>query len=258
RADRKAAPALQAAAQGSLATGPDRAAGGRRGDRRRLHRLRVVRRGGGSARSSAGRRRDAGGHPDGERLRCGHAARPAQHHRPPVPQQRVGRAQHGVPTRRRYDRLGRTTKLTARRAALPSSLTRVHDGPAGGAMTNLTEILSSEAIDADLAAANKKSLFQQLAAAAAKLTGLAPKAIVAALNAREKLGSTGFGNGAAIPHGKLAGIDRVFGYFVRLDSPIDFQAVDGLPVDLVFLLLSPPDAGADHLKALASVSRTFR
>ncbi len=125
-------------------------------------------------------------------------------------------------------------------------------------MTNLTEILSSEAIDADLAAANKKSLFQQLAAAAAKLTGLAPKAIVAALNAREKLGSTGFGNGAAIPHGKLAGIDRVFGYFVRLDSPIDFQAVDGLPVDLVFLLLSPPDAGADHLKALASVSRTFR
>jgi PTS system nitrogen regulatory IIA component len=125
-------------------------------------------------------------------------------------------------------------------------------------MTHLSEILSSEAIDADLVAANKKSLFQQLAAAAGKLTGLAPKAIVTALNEREKLGSTGFGNGSAIPHGKVAGIDRVFGYFARLESPIDFQAVDGLPVDLVFLLLSPPDAGAEHLKALASVSRTFR
>lgn len=125
-------------------------------------------------------------------------------------------------------------------------------------MNNLSDILSNHAVDADLAAANKKDLFQQLAAAAAKLTGLAPKTIVAALSNREKLGSTGFGNGSAIPHGKVAGVGRVFGFFARLESPIDFQAVDGMPVDLVFLLLSPPDAGADHLKALASVSRTFR
>ena len=86
----------------------------------------------------------------------------------------------------------------------------------------------------------------------------AAKAILASLNAREKLGSTGFGGGAAIPHGKLEGLDRVVGHFARLSTPIDFGAVDGMPVDLVFLLLSPPDAGAEHLKALASVSRAFR
>jgi len=125
-------------------------------------------------------------------------------------------------------------------------------------MNDLSELLSIEAVVDDLVATNKKGLFQQLGAAAGRLTGLASKTIVTALSDREKLGSTGFGNGSAIPHGKLAGIDAVFGYFARLQSPIDFQAVDGMPVDLVFLLLSPIDAGADHLKALASVSRTFR
>ena len=125
-------------------------------------------------------------------------------------------------------------------------------------MSDLSVILSDRAIDADMVAANKKALFQQLAAAAAKLTGLPAKTIAASLNAREKIGSTGFGGGAAIPHGKIEGLDNVFGYFARLPSPIDFGSVDGMPVDLVFLLLSPPDAGADHLKALASVSRTFR
>lgn len=125
-------------------------------------------------------------------------------------------------------------------------------------MSDLSDILTIEAVDAGLAVANKKALFQQLAAAAGKLTGVPPKAIAAALNAREKIGSTGFGGGAAIPHGKVEGLASVFGYFARLSAPIDFQAVDGLPIDLVFLLLSPPDAGADHLKALASISRTFR
>lgn len=125
-------------------------------------------------------------------------------------------------------------------------------------MSDLSGILTSKAVDADLQVANKKALFQQLGAAAGKLTGLPPKAIVAALNEREKIGSTGFGGGAAIPHGKIEGLEHVFGFFARLSAPIDFQAVDGLPVDLVFLLLSPPDAGVDHLKALASVSRTFR
>jgi PTS system nitrogen regulatory IIA component len=125
-------------------------------------------------------------------------------------------------------------------------------------MNDLSDILTIDAIDAGVAAANKKALFQQLAAAAARLTGLPAKQIAASLSGREKIGSTGFGSGAAIPHGKLEGLPRVFGYFARLAAPIDFQAVDGLPVDLVFLLLSPPDAGAEHLKALASVSRTFR
>ena len=125
-------------------------------------------------------------------------------------------------------------------------------------MSELPDILSIEAVEGNLYASNKKALLQQLAASAARLTGLPAKAIVASLNAREKLGSTGFGNGTAIPHGKVEGLDRVFGLFARLDSPIDYQAVDGMPVDLVFLLLSPVDAGADHLKALASVSRAFR
>jgi PTS system nitrogen regulatory IIA component len=125
-------------------------------------------------------------------------------------------------------------------------------------MSDLSDLISIQAIDADLVVANKKGLLQQLAAAAAKQLGVPAKQIVTALTAREKLGSTGFGAGTAIPHGKIEGLSKVFGYFARLTPPIDFQAVDGLPVDLVFLLLSPTDAGADHLKALASVSRVFR
>jgi PTS system nitrogen regulatory IIA component len=125
-------------------------------------------------------------------------------------------------------------------------------------MSDLSEIITIESVESGFPAANKKALFQHLAAAGARLTGMPTKTILAALNAREKIGSTGFGGGAAIPHGKVEGLDRVFGYFLRLAAPIDFQAVDGLPVDLVFLLLSPPDAGVDHLKALASISRTCR
>ena len=125
-------------------------------------------------------------------------------------------------------------------------------------MSDLSDILTDKAIDADLVATNKKALFQQLASAAAKLTGLPAKTIAASLNAREKIGSTGFGGGAAIPHGKIEGLDGVFGYFARLETPVDFQSIDNMPVDLVFLLLSPPDAGADHLKALARISRAFR
>jgi len=125
-------------------------------------------------------------------------------------------------------------------------------------MSDLSDILSDKAVDADMVSANKKALFQQLAAAAARLTGIPAKTVAASLNAREKIGSTGFGAGAAIPHGKIEGLPRVFGYFARLETPVDFQSIDGMPVDLVFLLLSPPDAGADHLKALARISRLFR
>jgi len=125
-------------------------------------------------------------------------------------------------------------------------------------MNDLSDIISAEAVDAGLQSANKKGLFHQMATASARITGLETKRILSALLEREKIGSTGFGGGVAIPHAKIDGIDKVFGYFARLANPLDYQAVDRMPVDLVFLLLSPPDAGADHLKALASVSRMFR
>lgn len=123
---------------------------------------------------------------------------------------------------------------------------------------NLSELIAADAVDASLAASNKKALFHQLALAGARRTGIDSKRIVQSLTDREKIGSTGFGGGVAIPHGKIEGLDRVFGYFARLVAPVDYHAVDGLPVDLVVLLLSPPDAGADHLKALAGVSRMLR
>jgi PTS system nitrogen regulatory IIA component len=125
-------------------------------------------------------------------------------------------------------------------------------------MNDLSDILTADCVDADMTAANKKGLFQQLATAAGRKTGIAAKGIASALAEREKLGSTGFGSGVAIPHGKMEGLEHVFGYFARLTAPIDFQAVDGMPVDLVFMILSPPDSGADHLKALARVSRALR
>jgi PTS system nitrogen regulatory IIA component len=125
-------------------------------------------------------------------------------------------------------------------------------------MNDIADILTVDRVDGGMNVPNKKGLFQLLGAAAARRTGLDSKTIVAALADREKVGSTGFGGGAAIPHGRIEGLKGVFGYFARLTSPIDFQAVDNMPVDLVFLILSPPDAGAGHLKALASVSRVLR
>ena len=113
-------------------------------------------------------------------------------------------------------------------------------------------------MEASFGATSKKALFQQLAAIAARHTGLPAKDIVTALSDREKTGSTGFGGGVAIPHGKVAGLERIYGLFVRLADPLNYEAVDRMPVDLVFLMLSPPDAGAEHLKALAQVSRALR
>ena len=125
-------------------------------------------------------------------------------------------------------------------------------------MSDLSDLITVDRIDATMSVANKKALFQQLGIAAARRTGLEARDIAAALSERERLGSTGFGGGTAIPHGKIEGLTSVFGYFARLNSPIEFHSVDNLPVDLVVLLLSPPDAGADHLKALARVSRMLR
>ena len=122
----------------------------------------------------------------------------------------------------------------------------------------LSEFLDFEAVRVELAAGNKRQLLNQLAQIAAARLSLDPPAIADSIAERERLGSTGFGGGVAIPHGKLDKLDRVYALVVRLASPIDYKAVDGQPVDLVFLLLSPPNAGAEHLKALAAVSRLVR
>lgn len=125
-------------------------------------------------------------------------------------------------------------------------------------MTDLHDLLSADAVLERESAGTRKMLFQRLAAVAAKLYGVDPAAAAEALGAREKLGSTGFGRGVATPHGRIAGLPRVVAVFARLTNPIDFAAVDDLPVDIVVMLLSPTDAGAEHLKALARVSRMLR
>jgi PTS system nitrogen regulatory IIA component len=122
----------------------------------------------------------------------------------------------------------------------------------------LTDIISPEAVIPALKVSNKKQAIQELASKAAALTGQSEQAIAEILFQREKLGSTGVGGGIAIPHGKLPKLKSLFGMFARLERPIDFEALDGQPVDLIFLLLAPEAAGADHLKALARVARLLR
>lgn len=122
----------------------------------------------------------------------------------------------------------------------------------------LTDLVTPNAIIPALKVNSKKQAVQELAAKAAKLTGLNERVIFEALLQREKLGSTAVGNGIAIPHGKLPKLEQLFGLFARLDRPIDFEALDGQAVDLIFLLLAPEAAGADHLKALARVARLLR
>lgn len=123
---------------------------------------------------------------------------------------------------------------------------------------DLGDLIPADAVVASLKAKNKKQLLQELSARAARLTGLEERYIFDALLQRERLGSTGLGQGIAIPHGKFAGLKQIVGIFARLDNPVDFDAVDGEPIDIVFLLLAPEGAGADHLKALARVSRFLR
>jgi PTS system nitrogen regulatory IIA component len=123
---------------------------------------------------------------------------------------------------------------------------------------DIDDLLVPEAIIARLKVGGKKQALQELAKRAAAITKLSERTIFDVLLERERLGTTGVGNGIAIPHGKLAELDRIVGVFARLDRPIDFDAIDERPVDLLFLLLAPESAGADHLKALARVSRLFR
>lgn len=123
---------------------------------------------------------------------------------------------------------------------------------------NLSDFLDFDAIKTGLPGGSKKALLQQLANLAGQRLSLDSAAILASVSEREQLGSTGFGHGVAIPHGKVDGLKQIYCLFARLSEPLDYKAIDGDPVDLVFLLLSPPDAGAEHLKALASISRVTR
>ena len=123
---------------------------------------------------------------------------------------------------------------------------------------DIVDLLTPDAVLCDLKVGSKKQLLQELAARAARERGLDERAVFDVLLERERLGATGVGSGVAIPHGKLAAVDRLYGAFARLATPIDFEAIDERPVDLVFLLIAPETAGADHLKALARVSRTLR
>jgi PTS system nitrogen regulatory IIA component len=132
---------------------------------------------------------------------------------------------------------------------------RIGTGPA---IMPLNDLISPERIMPSLRAQTKKQALQELSERAAALSGLTAREIFDALLQRERLGSTGIGNGVAIPHGKLAKVKQIFGLFARLDRPIEFEALDGAPVDLMFLLVAPESAGADHLKALAQVARMFR
>jgi nitrogen PTS system EIIA component len=123
---------------------------------------------------------------------------------------------------------------------------------------DIADLITPAAVIPNLRATSKKQALQDLAKKAADLTGLAERAVFDVLLERERLGTTGVGNGIAIPHGKLGELERLYGVFARLEKPINFDSIDEQPVDLIFLLLAPESAGADHLKALARVSRLLR
>lgn len=122
----------------------------------------------------------------------------------------------------------------------------------------LSDIIGVEGVRAPLKATSKKRLLQDLADMAEAVYGLSSPAVYKALMDREALGPTGVGRGVAIPHARFAGVSHVIGLFTRLEKAVDFESIDRQPVDLVFALLAPESAGAEHLKALARVSRTLR
>ena len=122
----------------------------------------------------------------------------------------------------------------------------------------IVDLITPQHVIPNLRVTSKKQALQELSRYAAEITNQHERTIFEVLLERERLGTTGVGAGVAIPHGKLPALDRLYGLFARLDAPIDFEAIDEQPVDLIFLLLAPEAAGADHLKALARVSRLLR
>lgn len=122
----------------------------------------------------------------------------------------------------------------------------------------LSDIVSPKGILVNLKPNSKKQLLQELASALAPLAGVEEREVFETLLQRERLGSTGVGNGVAIPHGKLPKMDSIIGVFAQLAKPIDYESMDDQPVDLVFVLLAPEGSGADHLKALSRIARLFR
>jgi PTS system nitrogen regulatory IIA component len=125
-------------------------------------------------------------------------------------------------------------------------------------LMNISNLLAPQAVVPALKVQSKKQLLQELASQAHLQTAIAERRIFETLVERERLGSTGVGQGIAVPHGRMPEAQAITGLFARLETPIDYEAVDSQPVDLVFMLLAPEDAGADHLKALARVSRLLR
>jgi PTS system nitrogen regulatory IIA component len=122
----------------------------------------------------------------------------------------------------------------------------------------LADLIARDAILPAVRAGSKKQILQEVAARAREAYGLDPRLVCEGLLAREKLGSTAMGGGVAIPHARLPGIKSIAGLFARLEKPADFEAADGQGVDLIFVLLAPEESGADHLRALARVSRLLR
>ena len=122
----------------------------------------------------------------------------------------------------------------------------------------IADLLTPAGVIANLRATGKKQVLQELARRIAPSAALPERQVFEILLERERLGSTGIGMGVAIPHGRISGLSCLHGLFARLERSVDFAAIDDRPVDLVFLLLAPEGSGADHLKALARVSRLFR
>ena len=123
---------------------------------------------------------------------------------------------------------------------------------------DISDFLQPDRVIAGLRVSDKAQLTAELSRRAAASLKVARQPVEAALIARERLGSTGLGRGFALPHARLGGLDRFFGLFTRLARPIDFEAIDDRPVDLVFLLLIPDNAGSEHVAALAAISRRMR
>ena len=122
----------------------------------------------------------------------------------------------------------------------------------------ISDIMKENSVYADLKAGSKRNLLQDLAQKAAAITGISERTIFDALLERENLGTTGFGGGTALPHARLENLDKIYGFFAKLETPMSYDSVDNRPVDLVFMLLSPDSSGADHLTALAQISRLLK